>query len=115
MADPNKVIGPKKRGQKKGLEKEVDDKFLNDLDIQAKQQPSKRKFKFSQRMCDDLEYYIQKYSDDYQAMARDKKNIYQDSPGQLRSKILKHLKLKKGNETSSAKSKRTPPTKKVNK
>lgn len=60
--------------------------------------PQKGRFKFGKTMCEELEYYINKYGDDYQAMARDKKNIYQDSPGQLRYKINKYVKIHKSNE-----------------
>lgn len=49
-------------------------------------------------MCNELEYYIGKYGDNYEAMARDKKNVYQDSPGQLRYKIKKYIKIHKSGE-----------------
>lgn len=88
VEDPNKVIGSKKKVTKQVVKK-------SSLELEAEKNVPKKRFKFSKRMCDELEYYVNKYGDDYQAMARDKKNIYQDSPGQLRYKISKHLKLKK--------------------
>lgn len=88
-ADPNKVIGKRKRKSKKV--KESSD-FVKKLKAEASQ-PQKKLFKFSKVMCEELEYYIEKYKDDYEAMARDKKNIYQDSPGQFRYKINKYKKL----------------------
>lgn len=93
IENPNKVIGPRKKGQEKGIETNIDDKFRQDLNIQAEKPPTK-KFKLSKRMCQDLEYYIDKYSGDFESMARDKRNIYQDSPGQMRYKILKLNRLK---------------------
>lgn len=91
--DPNKIIGKKKRQNKK--RQQPPSKFVRELEEQANK-PVKKNFKFSKVMCEDLEYYINKYSDDYQAMARDKRNVYQDSPGQLRYKIKKFLKIHKG-------------------
>lgn len=77
-ADPNK-----KRIKKGPTE------FVAKLEKEANQ-PVKKKFKFSKVMCEELAYYIKKYGDDFESMARDKKNIYQDSPGQLRYKIKKY-------------------------
>lgn len=90
VEDPNKVIGIKKRQTKKS----VKSKFVEELERKANK-PQKKNFKFGKVMCEELEYYINKYEDDYEAMARDKKNIYQDSPGQLRYKINKYIKIHK--------------------
>lgn len=92
--DPNKVIGKKKKNQNKKNKQPTSD-FVRELEEQANK-PVKKNFKFGKVMCQELEYYINKYSDDYQAMARDKRNVYQDSPGQLRYKIKKYLKIHKG-------------------
>lgn len=105
--DPNKVIGKKKRAKlakdpnsirsnkiKKAPKETPATKFVRELEEKANK-PTKKNFKFGKVMCAELEYYIQKYGDDYQAMARDKKNIYQDSPGQLRQKIIKYNKIHK--------------------
>lgn len=93
VEDPNKVIGIKKNYQ---LRKKQPSKFVEELEKEANK-PQKKKFKFGKVMCEELEYYINKYGDDYQAMARDKKNIYQDSPGQIRYKINKYIKIHKSN------------------
>lgn len=90
--DPNKVIGKKKKKQRKGPKPTSD--FVRELEEKANK-PQKKRFKFGKVMCEELEYYIEKYADDYQAMARDKKNIYQDSPGQLKYKINKYIKIHK--------------------
>lgn len=90
VEDPNKVIGIKKRYPKK----QVISEFVQELERKANK-PQKKNFKFGKVMCAELEYYINKYEDDYEAMARDKKNIYQDSPGQLRYKIKKYIKIHK--------------------
>lgn len=91
LPDPNKI---KKKNSKK---KTVTSEYVKSLEREANR-PTKKKFKFGKEMCKELEYYIQKYGDDYQAMARDKKNIYQDSPGQLRYKINKYIKIHKPQE-----------------
>lgn len=88
VADPNKTIGKNRR------EKKYKSKVVKKLEREANR-PVKKRFKFSKVMCEELESYIEQYGDDYEAMARDKKNIYQDSPGQLRYKILKFKKLNK--------------------
>lgn len=95
--DPNKVIGSKKRKQNKNKKKETISKFVQELEEQANK-PQKKKFRFGKVMCEELEYYIQKYGDNYEAMARDKKNIYQDSPGQIRYKIIKYNKIHKAEQ-----------------
>lgn len=91
--DPNKVIGQKKK-KKLPKNKKPLSKFVQDLEVEASK-PTKKLFKFSKVMSKELDYYIEKYQDDYEAMARDKKNIYQDSPGQLRYKINKYKKIHK--------------------
>ena len=98
VEDPNKVIGSKK-GKRSGLskKKEKTSDFVRELEKKANKAP-KKKFKFGKQMCDDLEYYIDKYGDNYEAMARDKLNIYQDSPGQIRYKVLKYKKIHKSVE-----------------
>lgn len=87
--DPNK-IGKGPKGKKKPSKTE----FVKKLEQEANK-PTKKKFKFGKVMCEEIEYYIQKYQDNYEAMARDKKNIYQESPGQLRYKINKYNKIHK--------------------
>lgn len=89
VEDPNKI---RKRVSKK---KEVPpSKYVQDLEKEANK-PRKKKFKFGKEMCKELDYYIQKYGDNYEAMARDKRNVYQDSAGQLRYKIKKYIKIHK--------------------
>lgn len=90
--DPNKI---RKNAVTKKKSTKTD--FVRKLEQEANK-PVKKKFKFGKVMCEELEYYIQKYQDNYEAMARDKKNIYQESPGQLRYKINKYIKLHKQGE-----------------
>lgn len=82
-ADPNK--------KEKNIKKKPTE-FIAKLEKEANK-PVKKKFKFGKVMCEELDYYIEKYGDDYESMARDKRNIYQDSPGQLRYKIKKYQKI----------------------
>lgn len=84
VEDPNKTIG------KKSNVKPKQSKMVQDLE-EAANRERKKKFKFGKEMVKEITYYIAKYSDDYDAMARDKRNIYQDSAGQLRAKIKKYL------------------------
>lgn len=91
-ADPNKIR------KKKSKSKPIVSEHVKSLEREANA-PTKKKFKFGKEMCKELEYYIEKYADNYEAMARDKKNIYQDSPGQLRYKIKKYIKIHKSEET----------------
>lgn len=97
IADPNKLFSQRKKRKpiaKKQKKEQEPSEFVRKLEKEASK-PVKKKFKFSKVMCDDLEYYINKYGEDYESMARDKKNIYQDSPGQLRYKIKKYIKIHK--------------------
>lgn len=91
VQDPNKI--GKKKGKNKAKSTSTS-KFVQELEREANK-PRKKRFKFGKEMCKELEYYIQKYGDNYEAMARDKRNIYQDSPGQLKYKINKYTKLHK--------------------
>lgn len=92
VQDPNRT--GRKAGNKKKKAEAPLSKYVQDLEKEANK-PRKKKFKFGKEMCKELEYYIQKYGDNYEAMARDKRNIYQDSPGQLRYKIKKYIKIHK--------------------
>lgn len=92
--DPNKVIGLRKRNKNKNKKTTTTSKYVEELEKKANK-PTKKKFKFGKKMCEELDYYIDTYKDNYEAMARDEKNIYQDSPGQLRYKIIKYLKIHK--------------------
>lgn len=95
VQDPNKV---KKKTSKRKPSKPT--KYVQELEKEANK-PKKQKFKFGKVMCKELEYYINKYGEDYESMARDKKNVYQDSPGQLRYKIKKYLKIHKPDQSST--------------
>lgn len=90
------VLDPNKRTRsvtKKVTKKDPKpSEFVQKLEAEANK-PRAKKFKFSKVMCEELDYYINKYGDDYERMARDRKNIYQDSPGQLRYKIIKYKKI----------------------
>lgn len=94
LQDPNK-IRKKSKGSRTNNSNETE--YVKRLEREANR-PTKKKFKFGKEMCKELDYYIQKYGDDYESMARDKKNIYQDSPGQLRYKIKKYLKIHKSEQ-----------------
>lgn len=91
LQDPNKISKNSKSGKRRPAKTS---EYVKKLEREANR-PTKKKFKFGKEMCKELDYYIQKYADNYEAMARDKKNIYQDSPGQLRYKIKKYLKIHK--------------------
>lgn len=98
ISDPNKVIGNlRKKKNVKKTKKEAQSAFVKELEAKANK-PQKKKFKFSKVMCEELDYYINKYGEDYERMARDKRNIYQDSPGQLRYKIVKYKKIHHANK-----------------
>lgn len=92
IQDPNKI--KKKTSKRKPL---PPTKYVQELEKEANK-PLKKKFKFGKEMCKELDYYIQNYGDNYEAMARDKKNVYQDSPGQLRYKIKKYIKIHKSGQ-----------------
>merc|ERR550519_33877 len=51
------------------------------------------KFRFSREQVMWLSYMIDKHQDDYKAMARDKKNHFQETPKQIKGKILKFMNI----------------------
>merc|ERR550519_2911647 len=51
------------------------------------------KFRFCREQVMWLSYMIDKHQDDYKAMARDKKNHFQETPKQIKGKILKFMNI----------------------
>ncbi|CAD5116444.1 DgyrCDS5331 [Dimorphilus gyrociliatus] len=51
--------------------------------------PDKGVFRLPDNEIDFCTHMLDKHGDDYKAMAMDKKNYYQDTPKQIRKKILK--------------------------
>lgn len=49
--------------------------------------PTKKRERISEPMVEYCIYMMDKYGDDFKAMARDIKNYYQDTPKQIRKKI----------------------------
>lgn len=65
--------------------------LVDKLEKQASAPPAKA-FRFGPDTMGFCAYMKHKYGDDYEAMARDRENVYQDSPGQIRAKIKKFFK-----------------------
>ncbi|XP_028161511.1 nucleolar protein 16 [Ostrinia nubilalis] len=59
---------------------------VNKLELEAKA-PRERKFKLPKGQVEFITYLLDKYGHDYKAMARDKKNYYQETWKQLRAKV----------------------------
>lgn len=57
------------------------------------EKPRIKNFRFGPDQVKFCIYMIEKYGNDYEAMARDKINYYQESAGQIRAKINKFLKI----------------------
>lgn len=57
------------------------------------EKPRNKNFRFGPDQVKFCIYMIEKYGDDYEGMARDKINYYQESAGQIRAKINKFLKI----------------------
>lgn len=51
----------------------------------------KQTFRFPSEQAKWIEYCIDKHGDDFKAMARDSKNIWQETPKQIRQKVLKFM------------------------
>ncbi|VDO99930.1 unnamed protein product [Soboliphyme baturini] len=58
-----------------------------------KEQPSVRRGRLSQTDLRYCIYLMEKYGEDYEAMAKDLKNVFQDSPGQIKQKIERFKKI----------------------
>lgn len=112
VVDPNKVIGMPKpyeglglpdpmdvdsvssRGKKKKNKKKEDSDtpVVESLKEAAAKEPPK-KFNLSPEMAKFAVYMIEKHGEDYEAMQRDKKNIYQLSGGVIKKTIKQFLKI----------------------
>ncbi|XP_046918174.2 nucleolar protein 16 [Dermatophagoides farinae] len=53
--------------------------------------PVRKNFRFGPEQIKFCAYMIEKYGNDYEAMCRDRRNYYQESVGQIRTKIQKFL------------------------
>lgn len=62
------------------------------LEAEAKA-PREKRFALPLGQVQFLTYLLNKYGDDYEAMARDNKNIYQETPRQIRNKIRTFQKI----------------------
>lgn len=88
-----------KKSKKAGDVEENDDVVMKDaketvadkLAQQVAATPAARNFRFGPDNVKFCAYMIEKYGEDYQAMVRDKVNVYQESAGQIRAKIKRFL------------------------
>lgn len=113
VVDPNKIIGIPKpyeglglpapmdienhssKGKKKGNKKKKEQNenpVVKTLEEEAAKEPPKN-FNLSPEMSKFAVYMIEKHGDDYEAMQRDKKNIYQLSAGVIKKTIRQFLKI----------------------
>ncbi|KAI2810598.1 hypothetical protein RDWZM_002470 [Blomia tropicalis] len=65
---------------------------VDKLEMQASV-PRVKAFRFGPDKVKFCAYMIEKYGDDYESMERDKMNYYQESAGQIRSKIRRFLSI----------------------
>ena len=59
-------------------------------EAEANQKP---KFRFSTEQVRWITYCVDKHGDDFKAMAKDPKNIWQETPKQIRQKVLKFISI----------------------
>lgn len=50
-------------------------------------------FRFTREQCRWITYCLDKHGDDFKAMAKDAKNIWQETPKQIRQKVLKFISI----------------------
>lgn len=113
VVDPNKLIGlpkpyeglglpapmdvedasdkPKKKKNKKKKEA-IDTTVVKSLEEEAAKETSKN-YNLSPEMAKFAVYMIEKHGEDYDAMQRDKKNVYQLSAGVIKKTIKQFLKI----------------------
>ena len=53
----------------------------------------KQTFRFPREQVRWLSYCLDKHGDDFKAMARDPKNVWQETPKQIRQKLLKFISI----------------------
>lgn len=85
-SDPNKTVGKKKK--KKAEKMEV----IPALEAEA-YAPQPKTLKLPTEPMKFCVYMIEKYEDNYIAMAKDPKNYYQDTPAQIKNKIKKFQRI----------------------
>merc|ERR1712050_665235 len=100
--NPNKILPVETMKQKliKQMKKEDVDKLnlpektkvekpevLEKLEADAKK-PVKSKFRINEDTAQFCIYMLEIYGEDYKAMSRDKRNFYQDTPAQIKRKIM---------------------------
>jgi len=99
-SDPNKTLPiPKAKDMMAGPEVESLSKYINEgegssskdhvaqsLEAEANA-PQAKRLLLSEPEVNYCIHMIEKYGEDYKAMARDRKNYYQDTPKQIRKKI----------------------------
>ncbi|CAG2164234.1 unnamed protein product [Oppiella nova] len=92
--DPNKTLSKVmsksdvKSDQRKKDKTDTKSKVISELEDMANK-PQPKNFRFGPKNIKFCIYMIEKYGDNYEAMARDPTNYYQESVGQIRSKINK--------------------------
>ncbi|XP_055939540.1 nucleolar protein 16-like [Argiope bruennichi] len=82
--DPNKTIGIRENKKKKPVKMEV----ISELEAEATA-PQPKTLRLPTEPMKFCVYMIEKYGDDYKAMARDPKNYYQSTPAEIKKKIKK--------------------------
>jgi len=73
----------------------VDSDVVKKLESEVKEMEDNRTscFRFTGEQVKWITYCLDKYGDDFKAMARDPKNIWQETPKQIRQKVLKFVNI----------------------
>ncbi len=102
-ADPNKTPSLKRQlvNKAKGQEQDAErprrtTKAVKQLEAEAEDAEDakpKQRFRFSKEEVKFLTHLLDKHGDDFDAMAKDPKNVFQLTPKQIRGKIVKFINI----------------------
>jgi len=87
VKENNAVAANPKNDHVKNVPESKPTQVVQELEEEANQ-PQSKTLRLSQPEIRYCIYMMEKYAEDYEAMARDSKNTYQDTPAQIRRKIL---------------------------
>lgn len=68
-------------------------KVVKSLQEESESTKPQQTFRFTKEQTNWITYLLDKYGDDFQAMAKDRKNVWQETPKQIRQKVMKFVSI----------------------
>ena len=87
LPEEKKISKPEKDSQKSEVVKRLE------AEVAKHEENKVSKFRFTKEQVKWITYCIDKHGDDFKAMAKDPKNIWQETPKQIKQKVLKFISI----------------------